>query len=158
MGTNGSKLKFAIKLFSLNCLHTGTFPAVRSLQHPLVKAFVGRRPLSPKAVSGEISEPLLLRGHCLRLSAHKGIKSGRKNSLTVPSSKGLLLVSAFWPSAHSGFAVLWSQSPQHKPMISFLSASSQGTALPFALLLMFFFSPFSAAHSFPFTANGACGL
>lgn len=70
MGTKRPRSRFAIRLFSIKCHHTGTFPAVSSLQHPLVIAIVWGHPLSAHIVSGEIPVPLLLRGHCQRLSAH----------------------------------------------------------------------------------------
>lgn len=70
METDRSRSGLAIKQFSIKCPHTGTFPAVHSLQHPLVIAFVWGHPLSAHAVSGEIPVLLLLRGHCHSLSAH----------------------------------------------------------------------------------------
>lgn len=81
VGTNRSRL--AIQLFYTKCHHTGTFPAVRGLQHPLVVAVIWRHPLPAKAVRGEIPVPLLLRGHCRRLSGHKIIFLNDKISVVI---------------------------------------------------------------------------
>lgn len=158
-----------IKLFPTKCHNTGTFPAVHGLQHPLVVAVIWRHPLPAKAVRGEIPVPLLLRGHCRRLSGHKIIFLNDKISAVIFPFAFYLYLSLQNYS--------WSQSKQscgHNPLsvsqsydffsllllLLFLLAPSLGSSLPFSFLPMRFFSlpfsSFSAAHSVP--ANGACGL
>lgn len=123
MGRNRSR---SMKLFSINCHHTGTFPAVHSLQHPLVIAFVWGHPLSAHAVRGEIPVPLLLGVHCHRLSAHRILMI----KYPLAGFPPLIATSAFLASiCPSGprlvpvYAVLWPQSTQHFTNLWFLSPS-----------------------------------
>lgn len=168
MRTSKSRWRFAMNLFSINCQHTGTFPAVCSLQHPLVVNFVWGHPLSAHAVSGEI--PVPLRSHCLCLSARATIII---LMIKYPWQLVVFLLvgtSAFFASiCDSGlqlvpkYEVLWLQLStwQTYDFFFLLLTPSLGSALPFFFLLMFFFS-FSLSlflsHYIPFIANRACGL
>lgn len=80
-----------VYLFPIKCHHTATFPAVRSLQHPLVIAFFWGHPVSAQAVSREIPVPLLLRGHPHRSSVHTVIYLTIKYPWKFPSKEKLLL-------------------------------------------------------------------
>lgn len=154
MRTSKSRLRFAMNLFPINCQHTGTFPAVCSLQHPLVINFVWGHPLSAHAVSREI--PVPLRSHCLCLSARTTIiilmikypwqlvvflLMGTSAFLASICLSGLQLVPEY--------EVLWLQLStwQTYDFFFLLLTPSLGSALPFFFLLMFFFPSLSLSLS-----------
>lgn len=154
----GSRSRLAIKLFSINCHHTGTFPAVRSLQHPLVIAFVWGHPLSAHAVRGDIPVPLLLRGHCHRLSARRIIILMMKYPWQVSPWWQLLLFLLLSVPLAPGSSQSVQSGGDNPPStsqtynVSPLLASHSLTEFGSALLPCFFFSlsfPFSPAHFIP---------
>ena len=133
MGTNISRLRLANTFVPIKCLHTGTFPAVRSLQHPLVIAFIWGHPLSAQAVSGVIPVFLLRTGHCHCLSVRLLTQNNNPNdkiSLPVFLLGRNFCFSwvylSFWPSVRLKVCSLVAtiHSALHKPMISLLSCLS----------------------------------
>lgn len=142
--------RIEINLISINCHHTGTFPAVHSLQHPLVVAVIWGHPLSAHAVRGKIPVPLLLWGHCHRLSVQQTIILFVKYPCGFsPWWQLPLLLSvplAFSLSVWLSRPVATTHSALHKPMISLpslplnhltpsLSSALLFSSFPFFLLL-----------------------
>lgn len=151
--------------------NTGTFPAVHSLQHPLIIAFIWGHPLSAHAVGGEIPVPLLRRGHCHSLSALLHTQNNNPNDkISLPVSLGrnfcfsrvyLSLGSSQSMQSYGHNPLSTSQTYDFSPPFPLsLLTPSLVSALPFFSSLCCFFSPFpfSPAYSIPFIVNGACGL